>query len=301
VSEEVSERELLIESLPPGADLQRWAELEARVLRRSPDCPPLVTLIELGRGLLPAVRVGEVKRHVDSCRACGAWYQGFTRPPDHPRAASVQGLREQSAPPPAEEEAPPPAPPPGSWERQPVPTPSGTFSSLFMRLGPRELIEVLRPQLGDLLADVGFAPNLDEAFRQFVLGRLDQDASFASAGIPEWLERFAREELGLRSLPCRLSPEDWDSVFLRCALRYLALHPPSDLQKEESIRKEETEGARSFYGKALDSGVSSWRFVGQELEQLASSAGITDVAARALLRKGKSTHRSLRLGLTRKG
>ena len=303
MSENISERDLLIESLPLGANRAQWAEFEAGVLGRTPVCPSIPELIQLGRGDLPGERAQAIRGHAQDCPHCRAWCQGFAPAPDDPRAASVQRSQELAPAPSAVEEPEQPvaaeAPSgPVAWEDRPVANPSGTFNSTFMRFSPRELIGELRDVLPELLADVGLAPARAESFRQFVLAQLEKDARFASAGLPIWLERFAREDLGLRALPAQLSTNDWEVVLLHCALRYLARKPPVRFNKQK-----EKEEAASFYRGVVEEGVQSWQHVGQSLNQLASRTGITREAARELLHEGKTYHRSIRsrcLNLARK-
>jgi hypothetical protein len=276
---------MLVESLPIRSDSPTWAEFAAQLLGRGDGCPSMVALIELAAGRLPAEQAGEVRDHVGSCSYCGSWYRGYTRPlADEPMSASLRLLREQTvAAPPAPAEQPVAAPVEVprllTTRDRPALEASRSLADTFMRASDAEAIDELRPFLGELLADIGLAPELAESLGGFLDRRLQAAAQFPASGLPGWLEEFAREELHLRSLPCRLGPGDWDRVFERSALRYLALNPSKE---GKSLHGSEAESARRFYYLVLDNPEPTW-LDDQKLRALAQEAGVHLVDARRLL------------------
>ena len=294
MSEFVSEREMSIESLPLGASRREWAELEDRVLGRTPDCPALVQLIRLRRDLLSPEDAGEVRRHAAECSYCGPWVRGFECPDDDPWLASLHRFQALPDEPPVAEDPKPTTPldaPAYSFEDWSVPGYSASYASVFRYIKhPRQLLDALRPVLPELLADVGLSRDLADAFESFALDKDEQEWQEASAWLPRTLERFARKRLGLTALPCVLDQEGWKGVFTRCTLRYLALNPLMTHEADRAV-------AGSFYASLLAQGVvdlSQFAPGLQEQYRLAAvSAGIGEVEGRQLLAKGRNVKRSL--------
>ena len=293
MSEPVSEREMFVESLPLGASRREWAELEYRVLGRTPACPPVVQLIQLKRDLLSPEAARELRKHAAGCTHCSLW---GAEPPDDgdPRLASLRRFEALTDMTPPEGDA---EPTPfregqvGSFEDWPVPGHSGTFASAFRHVNhPRQLLEALHEVLPDLLADVGLSRDSNEAFQSFALDKDEQDWQEAPVWLPRTLERFARKKLGLTGLPCVLDQEGWESVFTRCTLRYLARDP---LVAHEADRPVAVEFYKSLLHQEVIDLTSLEPVSGEQHRLAAKTAGISEVVGRQLLLKGRQVKRSI--------
>jgi hypothetical protein len=289
-----SERELLAESLVLGLSDGRWAEFEASVLGRTATCPPTVKLIELGRNLLSPSECEEMMQHVRTCPYCDAWHQGFTRPTDGPRGDSLETMRDLLATPWEEALTSEPLMP-ASTANVPMDSPWSRFSFSSQSITITRMIgqEEMLLALPTLLEDVGLDPDHAKPFQGFLERKKEEmDSRFAAGNWPEWVEQYARQELGLKALPCRPRPEDWNSILWRFAVRCLEgttlLNPsmgeagvvswsPSDLYR--AMREEPMP--------------SSWPLDDRYVQNLASRVGTKDVEARKLLGKAMKLHQKL--------
>jgi hypothetical protein len=285
MSEPVSERDLVLESLPITADSEQWRQFEAQVLGRTEGCPATTKLIDYLCD--PGTdKTGEVAFHLQSgCRYCNSWYRGYTRPPEaEPMAAVQEVLRRHAVPVSAEPEsvgqpvAPETttAPQPAEAERPalwPWSEESQSLAHSFMRADDPQAIRALRPFLSNLLDYVGLDRELEGQFARF----LDRQVQVPPSGLPGWLDQFAREDLGLRALPLRLRPKDWKRAFLRLALDYLASNPPRErasvgLDRVQSVFdrvRQDPVRCASLYAEPPD-----WETRDSELRKLAKEADL---------------------------
>jgi hypothetical protein len=288
---------MLVESLPVRPGNPAWPAFAAGLLGRTEQCPPVVALMELAAGR-PTGEAAELEAHLAGCAYCRAWYRGFVRPLGAAAmTGSLQVLHEKTVAAPAEPAGEPvmaaaPAPPAAPRARPGLEA-SRSLADTFMRATDAEAVAQLRPFLADLLGDVGLAPEPEraEAFWQFLQRRLDGGGRLPPEGLPGCLEAFAREELRLRALPCRLTAEGWERVFERCALRYLASNPSKE---GKPLSPAQADGARRFYHLVLENPEPTWLWGEQKLQRLAEQAGVhLSDARRLLLHEGRKYSKTL--------
>jgi hypothetical protein len=252
----INERELLLQSLPPGeAD---WAEFEARFLHKLPDCPLTADLIEVAQGVADPATARRVQEHLPACRFCGSWFHAFRgglqelgglEPGSGPPGGSLPDVfsdRPDSPQPSAPQASRPAAP------ARPGPPPPREFSSvvltgfatLFLAGQTQKAFQLLRPYLPDILEAVGLDASLAGRLRQFLRERAEKEPRRPPALFPDWLREFARQTLRLEDLPVHPPAGDWEPVLVRGALRSV---------QEASPELE----VREFLQAALDRGVES--------------------------------------------
>jgi hypothetical protein len=258
------ELEMLVESMPPaGDDEAAWAEFEAALLGKRPDCPFSADLIELALGQADPASAAKLHQHLEGCtycRTCFEAYQQAAEPDSEPTAPATEGsfLEQFSVgltatellPNGPEESKPVEAAPP---RQQPEPSAEGAPSGMttLMDAGRwQELTDHLRPYLPAVLQTVGLDTTLADRLLMFIgqtartsakQGRRFRDL------LPDWLAAFA-QTCGLKELPRPLRREDWESIIERSALRLVLEEEPAgepDWAREfRRLARQEAAGSR---------------------------------------------------------